>query len=390
VMKRATTSADNAGRDGRRARRATAALLLAALALSSAALLPAGAGARRRPPEPIVGHFAVWGDTRNESGQTSASTGFTHIVDALEHFAFTDSITVGDYTYAANSATSDAARYDSFVAAAQPLLQGRQTIWTIGNHELIGNGTDHALWHQKLFGEDVPAGCPATNQAHHWGPFTVTCGSVTVNGFTLSTAEGGVTMGTIGYKTDVVDATPGSDWLTQTQQARDLVAWLSGRGTSEWVVVALHHPLLDAKIGMPYDTTSPASEKMKLVDLFRRYGVDLVLQGDVHFYRRHLQPDGTTYLTQGMGGASPRTESYSAGSDTPYLDGRDFGHLGSPSGSQQRFGWTVFTVWANGTIRGDTYYMNATEETVGETLMPPWSTIRSDSFVLTQIRRTAP
>lgn len=357
--------------------RPASAALLAALLASLAlvvGLVASDAGAKRRPTDPIVGNFAVWGDTRNESGFTTAAPGFLLLVDDLEHFAFTDSITVGDYTYAANHAANDAARYDSFLAAAQPLTQGRRTVWTIGNHELVGNATDHALWHQKLFGESVPVGCPASAQAHHWGPFTLAYGTVAVNGFVLSTAEGGVATGSIGYKTDVLDLTPGSDWLTQTQQARDLVTWIKERGTQEWVVVALHHPLYDAKIGMPYDTSSPTSEKMKLVDLFHRYGVDLVLQGDVHYYRRHVQPDGTTYLTQGMGGAGPRTESNPGTpgapvGDTPFLDTLDFGHLGSPSSAQKRYGWTVFSVSRSGIIRGATYYTSVVTETVGSTTL---------------------
>ena len=398
-MAHTTTPQTRAWLDRRQRRRhqtVTAAFAAVLLGVACAAgLLTPDAGAKPRSRDRVIGSFAVWGDTRNEPGFTTAAPGFSLLVDNLEDFAFTDSITVGDYTYAANDAAGDAVRYDSFLAAAQPLLQGRRTIWTVGNHELVGNATDHALWHQKLFGESVPAGCPSAGQVHHWGPFTLAYGTVAVNGFTLSTAEGGVATGTIGYKTDVVDPTPGSDWTTQSQQARDLVTWLKERCVKQWVVVAMHHPLYDAKIGMPYDTTSPTSEKMKLVDLFRRYGVDLVLQGDVHYYRRHVQPDGTTYLTQGMGGAGPRTESNPGTpgapvGDTPFLDAIDPGHLGSPSSAQKRYAWTVFSVRRSGSILGDTYYTSTAEESVDGAQVPPGATIYLESFTLTAVPRTAP
>jgi hypothetical protein len=334
-----------------------------------------------------LGRFAVWGDVRNEPGQTTPSPGFVTLVQALEKTSFSHSIAGGDYTYADGDPSADAARYDNFLAAAEPITDGRETHWTIGNHERVYDPVDDRLYHEKIRGEDAPA--TAGDGLHHWGAFRMTFGAKRVFCYYLSSAETAVE-GTIGFKTAVVDATAGSDWRTQSRQARDLVRWLKDRGHSQWVVIVVHHPLYDAKIDDPWDTTAYASEKMKLVRLFGRYGVDLVLQGDVHNYRRHVRRDGTTYLTQGMGGASPRTESYPGSGDTPYLDPRDIGHLGSPGDGHYRFGWTSFAILSTGQIRGSTYYVSTIDETVGGQVVPAGTRLLCERFTLTNVLRTAP
>ncbi len=132
------------------------------------------------------------------------------------------------------------------------------------------------------------------------------------------------------------------------------------------------------------------SEKMKLVRLFRRYGVDLVLQGDVHYYRRHVRRDGTIYLTQAMGGANPKPEPHVARSRPPHLDAADRGHLGSPGGGHYRYGWTSFAVLSTGTLRGSTYYVSTIDETVRGEVVPAGTRILYERFTLTNVVRTAP
>ncbi len=44
-------------------------------------------------------------------------------------------------------------------------------------------------------------------------------------------------------------------------QARDLVRWLKERGRRQWVVIVVHHPLYDAKIDDPWDTTATRARR---------------------------------------------------------------------------------------------------------------------------------
>ena len=337
----------------------------------------------------VLGRFAAWGDVRNDAGATAASPGFISLVAALAPSRFSHSINVGDNIYADGDPVGDAARYDSFLGAAKPLTGGRTTHWIVGNHERVYDSDDDLLYHEKLWREGAPAS--GGHSLHHWGSFRMAFGAKRVYGFYLSTTETAGREGTISFKTAVVDSTVGSAWLTQSRQARDLVRWLKDRGRRQWVVIVVHHPLYDAKTDDPWDTSAHSSEKMKLVRLFRRYGVDLVLQGDVHNYRRHVRADGTTYLTQGMGGASPKPDRRTAGEPSvPELDDADRGHLGSPRSGRLRYGWTTFAMLSSGKIRGSTYYVSTADETADGKLVPAGTRILYERFSLTNVLRTAP
>jgi hypothetical protein len=362
-------------------------LIMIALAICAAVSQP---GAAAGSSADTLGRFAVWGDVRSDPGQTAVSPGFLTLVQALQQTPFSQSITVGDYTFADGDPVNDAARYDSFLAAARPLTRGRTTHWIVGNHERIDDPVDDRLYHEKLWRESVPTPTDG-HSLHHWGAFRMTFDKKEMYGYYLSVTERAASAGTIGFETAVVDATADSAWLTQSEQARDLVRWLEERGRQQWVVIVVHEPLYDAKVGAPWDTTAPESEKMKLVRLFRRYGVDLVLQGDVHYYRRHVQADGTTYLTQGMGGASPKPDRHTAlEPSVPPLDRFDHGHLGSPGSGHQRFGWTTFAVLSTGTITGSTYYVSTVDETLDGKVVPAGTRILYERFALTNVIRTAP
>jgi hypothetical protein len=361
-------------------------LVIIVLAVVAALVEPSAAAGS---PAPVLRRFAVWGDVRNEAGLTAAAPGLLTVGQVMASARFSQSIVVGDYTYADGDPVGDAARYDAFLAAVRPLTAGRKTHWIVGNHDRVYDPVDDQLYHERIWGEDAPAA--GGHSLHHWGSFRMTFGTRRVFAYYLSSAESVLGEGTIGYKTSVIDSATDSAWRTQSRQARDLVRWLRDRGRRQWVVIVVHHPIYDAKIGFPWDTTAPSSEKMKLVRLFRRYGVDLVLQGDVHNYRRHVRPDGTTYLTQGMGGATPKPESYtSAEPMVPYLDGADRGHLGSPGDGHFRYGWTSFAVLSTGKIRGSTYYVSTIDETVDGTLAPASTRILYERFTLTNLARTAP
>lgn len=72
--------------------------------------------------------------------------------------------------------------------------------------------------------------------------------------------------------------------------------------TAPWKVVVGHHPMRSA--GLYGDDPAAIA---RLTPLFRRYGVQLYINGHDHHYERTHPIDGTTYLTVGNGGAQLRT-----------------------------------------------------------------------------------
>jgi len=80
--------------------------------------------------------------------------------------------------------------------------------------------------------------------------------------------------------------------------------WLKAalaRSTAPWKVVVGHHPLYTA--GFYGDDSAGIA---RLTPLFRRYGVQLYINGHDHNYERTQRINGTTYLTVGGGGANLR------------------------------------------------------------------------------------
>ena len=80
--------------------------------------------------------------------------------------------------------------------------------------------------------------------------------------------------------------------------------WLKGalaRSTAPWKVVVGHHPLYSA--GFYGDDRAGIA---RLTPLFKRYGVQLYINGHDHHYERTKPINGTTYLTVGGGGANLR------------------------------------------------------------------------------------
>jgi acid phosphatase len=77
--------------------------------------------------------------------------------------------------------------------------------------------------------------------------------------------------------------------------------WLKAalaRSTAPWKVVVGHHPLYSA--GFYGDDEAGIA---RLTPLFKRYGVQLYINGHEHNYERTRRINGTTYLTVGGGGA---------------------------------------------------------------------------------------
>ncbi len=108
-----------------------------------------------------------------------------------------------------------------------------------------------------------------------------------------------------------LDTNSNADWTTQ-------LSWLEKElkaSKATWKVVFGHHPIYSAG---HYGNT-PEFIKT-LAPLFKRYGVNLYLNGHEHNYERTKPIDGTTYIVTGIGGATLRKVGKNA--NTVYSDSR--------------------------------------------------------------------
>jgi 3',5'-cyclic AMP phosphodiesterase CpdA len=95
----------------------------------------------------------------------------------------------------------------------------------------------------------------------------------------------------------VIDTNTNARWQHQKPWLQKALA----ASTAPWKVVVGHHPIYSSGF---YGDDSVAAAR--LGPLFRRYGVQLYINGHEHHYERSKPIDGTTYLIVGGGGASLR------------------------------------------------------------------------------------
>ena len=249
----------------------------------------------------VLAVFCVWGDTRPSSSGGSTPDAFRALVTRLAGVSYADNVTVGDYVYASSgdSAQALAAKYAAFTDASRP-IGGRRTLYTPGNHELVGtSATLHDGYVAALGTHD-----PYVAYARAWRGAAIA--------YVHLPSEGQGHNGTVGYY--------GEDDARNSAEAVWLVATLRANRAAA-VFVFMHHPVYDPK---PSDPWSGSAEPARLDALFAKYGVDAVFAGHLHYYRRHRSPSGVTYVTQGMGGAPPYAATYAP------LDAYDKASWGSP------------------------------------------------------------
>jgi hypothetical protein len=291
----------------------------------------------------------AWGDCRpwTTSG-TAVSAGLKVVSKSMRAERASHAIAGGDYVYleTSDSIATINAKYDAFFAAYRTV--GVKTDYVMGNHDAV-SANARAIFYSRVHAK--PAYYTVTD-----GPFHV---------IVLNTNEPGYAEHIGFYGVGNSRNSAQADWLVRT-----LRAIASKRA---WVIVTLHHPLLDPKEGAPFATTW-RTERDALVKLFRDYGVDLVVQGDIHNYRRHHQTDGTDYLTEEMAGAPPYAVSTAA------IDSHDVRTLGS-STSSPLYGYFTVTRSTTGAVTGRMLWMKSSDG---------WKRHLGDRWTLHQIVRTAP
>ena len=236
-----------------------------------------------------------------------------------------------------------------------------------GNHDDLGNTGTASLWDRWV---NHPSGATMPYFSFDQGDVHF----VLLNTWTTSYP------GYIGFQ----NATSGGsrsvtiNGTTTSYSNSGQANWLIGAIATDkpWTVVVSHHPLFDSYKGQPYadsaqKTLTDANKKWfgerdRLLAFFAASGVDVVVQGHVHNYRRHVEKvrsaDGAvasamTFVTAGLAGGPPvpmadpssgplidwvdldadgapdANEPVATADNSPYWDASAFGMRNSPEGA---------------------------------------------------------
>ncbi len=257
--------------------RLAAVALLILLAVAAVWLGGTGAGA---PPAPAAAlraspaTFAVFGDVNAEGSDTPAAV-FGSVCAGIRRSGAGVALSTGDALndIADTSVSTAVGRWDAYLAAETAGLGGSVVTWrTAGDNDRLDVPARLEAWNQ-VFAQYPTKPDPA----RRWYAKKIRG----VHLIFLNTAYAGH-MGFLGY---VSETSAGN-----SDQARWLVGYLraatagTGRRT---IVVVMHYPLVGGKTTKPYAGAETA-EAAALRALFARYGVDMVLAGDTHVYRRTM------------------------------------------------------------------------------------------------------
>jgi hypothetical protein len=252
---------------------------VAAIVLLALALL---AGGRPAISEAATTHtIAVFGDPQEADAKLTTpdlSPGFQFIVPFLAQTGADAAIGLGDYARVENfTQTQTDERYNTFLYEyGKTNIPFSSSVWVQGNHDAVST-MDRTEWATYF---KQPA------DLHAWGLYQI-------DGIYVIQLQSWAP----GY--DAYIGYYGEGDSGNSPQANWLVATLQSLPRDAWVVVADHIPVADTAVN-----TSPGAEAESplLLALFAKYGVDLVLGGHDHDYRRHMGPNGVPYITDGMAG----------------------------------------------------------------------------------------
>ena len=257
------------------------------------------------PTQPLT--ILYWGDSRPDSLLPGAPEprAFTRLVSSALARSSRPTLALagGDLINAPldTSPPSLDQKYAVFAAAENRLARLMPVMAAPGNHENPTAPQRSAAWRRWF---TFP-----TSADPHGLYYSFNDGDAHI--VVLDSASAG---GSIGYY--------GPNDPRDSAQAKWLVTDLR-KSAARWTIVMLHHPLFDGKPTDPWSTTA-RSERVALAKLFASSGVDLVLQGHIHNYRRHEEPVSKgsatyqlAYITEGGGGAPLYSTT------TAPLDGHD-------------------------------------------------------------------
>jgi len=201
----------------------------------------------------------------------------------------------GDYinTYSSDSTAEVDLKWENYFAVANTFSASAPTMLTVGNHEGLGDSTamDPTTTTQQAweFWNDFP-GAPGFYDRVYSFDFGKSVHVVVLDDNTYNP------LGFAG------DGQPGNSPMAQW-----LIADLEAN-TRPWVIVDLHQPIADPASwqfwsGVPASIPPGGPEEQARLEAFlARQGVDIVVSGHMHYYKRHVQ-DGVTYVTEGGAGS---------------------------------------------------------------------------------------
>jgi hypothetical protein len=202
----------------------------------------------------------------------------------------------GDYinTYSSDSTAEVDLKWENFFEVANIFSASAPTMLTVGNHEGLGDATaavDPTTTTQQAweFWNDFPGATGFYDRVYSFD-FGKSVHVVMLNDNSYNA------FGFAG------DGQPGNSPMAQW-----LIADLKAN-TRPWVIVDFHQPLADPASWQFWSGT-PASippggpeEAARLQVFLAQQGVDIVVSGHMHYYKRHFQ-DGVTYVTEGGAGS---------------------------------------------------------------------------------------
>ena len=218
--------------------------------------------------------FGVFGDV-NVSGSDTPPAVFGFVCAGIRRTGATVALSPGDALndIADTSESTAVGRWNKYLAAETTGLGGSVVTWrAAGDNDRLDVPARLEAWNQ------VFAKYPTTpDPARRWYAKKIKG----VHLIFLSTAYAGH-MGFLGYVSErSARNSAEAKWLVRRLRA---VTAGSGRRT---IVVVMHYPLIRGKTNKPY-AGSERAEATALRALFAKYGVDMVLAGDTHVYRRTM------------------------------------------------------------------------------------------------------
>jgi Calcineurin-like phosphoesterase len=281
----------------------TALLIGVMAAVALAAVRPSQAGAATSFT------FAAFGDA-NSSGSKLPPAPFTKVMDGIKASGVTLAVSTGDFINDLPDSTGSS--FSAYLGQESAHI-GVPVLRASGDNDHLNDSGRLSAWDSAFSG--LPTGADSQRR---W--FGATRGGV--HFIFLGTDVAG-RLGSIGYSSRTASS--------NSAQAKWLVKRLKGEPQPSTIVVVMHEPLVYGKSTGAY-TTSHAAEAKALKALFKRYGVDMVIAGHTHVFRRTMV-DGVPYL-QVPACASQSHTSFGASTDggiIPKLGSREAGWQTSSS-----------------------------------------------------------
>ncbi len=250
--------------------------------------------------------FAAFGDA-NSSGSKLPPAPFTKVMNGIDASSVTLAVSTGDFIN--DLPDSSGSSFSAYLGQESAHI-GVPVLRASGDNDHLNDSSRLSAWDKAFSGLSTKA-----DSQRRW--FAAKRGGI--HFIFLGTDVAG-RLGYIGYSSQTSSS--------NSAQAKWLVKQLKGEPRPATIVVVMHEPLVHGKSTGAY-TKSHAAEATALKALFKKYGVDMVIAGHTHVFRRtmvggipYLQVPAaasqshTSFGSSTDGGIIPRLGSHEAGWQT--------------------------------------------------------------------------